>query len=108
MLEQDYPDFEVIVIYDDPTAETDVLLRDLCKLHPKLRTTFAPKGANNLSTKKLGITLGIKAAKHEYFMCTDADACPRIKPGEHVCPYCRSHWFKRKKVKWQQKYDIFT
>ena len=76
VLEQDYPDFEVIVVNDSSVDESDYVLEELKTKYPNLRTTFIPVGTKNLSTKKLGITLAVKAAKHELLLFTDADCVP--------------------------------
>jgi glycosyltransferase involved in cell wall biosynthesis len=79
ILSQNYPDYEVIVVNDGEDEFTEILLRDLKKVYPHLRSTFVPDGAKNLSTKKLALTLGIKAAKNDWLLFTDADCLPESK-----------------------------
>ncbi|MEA4974157.1 MAG: glycosyltransferase [Paludibacter sp.] len=79
VLSQNYPDYEVIVVNDGEDEMTEILLRDFKKIYPHLRSTFVPDGAKNLSTKKLALTLGIKAAKNDWLLFTDADCLPESK-----------------------------
>lgn len=79
VLSQNYPDYEVIVVNDGEDEMTEIMLRDLKKVYPHLRSTFVPDGAKNLSTKKLALTLGIKAAKNDWLLFTDADCLPESK-----------------------------
>lgn len=76
VLEQDYPDYEVIVVNDGASEETDMLLARLKQLYPHLRDTYTPETTDVISRKKLGLTIGIKAAKNELLLFTDADCRP--------------------------------
>jgi len=77
ILQQDYPEFEVIVINDASTDDTEIVLDEFKKAYKNLHTTFVPQEATNISTKKLGLTLGIKAAKNDLLLFTDADCRPQ-------------------------------
>ena len=76
ILEQEYPDYEVIVVNDNSNDETDDVLQLLQAGYPHLRTTFVPPSSRRISHRKLALTLGIKAAKNEWLVFTDADCHP--------------------------------
>lgn len=76
ILEQDYPEFEVIVIDDRSTDDTHGILTIYGQRYPNLHLTFIPLNARAISTKKLGLTLGVKAARYDYLLFTDADCVP--------------------------------
>ena len=79
IMEQDYPEFEVIVINDASTDDTDFLCDTYKKKYPNFRTTFVPQETKNINSKKLAVTLGIKAAKYDILLFTDADCYPENK-----------------------------
>ncbi len=76
MLTQNYPEYEVIVVNDGANESTEFLLRDLKITYPRLRSSFVPHGTTNISTKKLALTLGIKAARYDWLLFTDAECIP--------------------------------
>ena len=75
VLEQDYPAaFEVIVVNEGESADVRDAVSMLRASHPNLYLTFTPEGVVNLSRKKLGITLGIKAARYDIAVLTTTAA----------------------------------
>lgn len=76
ILEQDYPDFEVIVVDDFSTDETKALLERFCKQYPNLYTTYTSDSIRYISHKKLALMLGIKAAKKEWIVFIEPDCYP--------------------------------
>jgi len=76
ILEQDYPDFEVIVVDDQSEDGTKELLEEMHVQYPHLRIVTITEHVNEFAGKKLGLTLAFKAAQHEILLLTDADCTP--------------------------------
>lgn len=79
ILEQDYPNFEVIVVDDCSCDGTSDLLKDFLLKYEKLRVLPIKENVNFFSNKKFALALGIKAAKHDIVLLTDADCKPKSK-----------------------------
>ncbi|KAA6331141.1 Poly-beta-1 6-N-acetyl-D-glucosamine synthase [termite gut metagenome] len=76
ILEQDYPEFEVIVINDSLENGSEELLSLMKKQYPHLHYTFIPTSARYVSRKKLALTLGAKASNYEWLVFTEANCYP--------------------------------
>lgn len=79
ILEQDYPVYEVIVVNEGSSDTSEFVLGGLEAKYKHLYHTYIPREAKNLSKKKLAITLGIKAAKYDTLLFTEADCVPSSK-----------------------------
>lgn len=78
LLEQKYPDFEVVVVNDASTDETEYFLQACVKVYPegKLKVVNMPNNVNFFSGKKYPLSIGIKSAKNDIILLTDADCIP--------------------------------
>lgn len=76
ILEQNYEDYEVIVVNDGSCDDTEEIIKDLQKVYHNLYITNIPQETRIISHKKLAITVGVKAAKNEILLFTDADCRP--------------------------------
>lgn len=76
ILNQDYPEFEVVVVNDASNDETSVLLEDFAKEYPRLNIVKLHQNLNFFSGKKFPLSLGIRSAKHDVVLLTDADCKP--------------------------------
>ena len=79
IFEQDYPDFEVVVVNDCSYDNTADFLKEFAKKHSNLRIVTIKEDENYSHGKKVALMMGIKGAKHEHLLLTDADCCPNSK-----------------------------
>jgi len=76
LLEQDYPDFEIIIIDDRSDDPMYDFMLEQKSVHDKVklvRINYTPEGMN---PKKFALTMGIRSAKFQNLLFTDADCFP--------------------------------
>lgn len=76
VLTQDYPDYEVIVVNDCSEDDTYKILGDYLIRYPVLKVSTINKDPKFTHSKKLAQFIGIKAAKNDILVFTDADCKP--------------------------------
>lgn len=79
LIQQDYPDFEIILIDDASSDNTLEVFEEFEKNHSNVRLVKVQNNEAFWGNKKFALTLGIKAAKKEYLLFTDADCYPTSK-----------------------------
>lgn len=76
ILNQDYHDFEVVVVDDNSDDDTAVFLQQLELRYKNLKVITLKESVNFFKGKKLPLSVGIKSARHELILLTDADCKP--------------------------------
>jgi poly-beta-1,6-N-acetyl-D-glucosamine synthase len=77
ILTQDYPDFEVVVVNDASTDDTEGVLKNFEKTYTNLRVINVVE--KTFAGKKGALAMGIEATKHDWLLLTDADCYPLSK-----------------------------
>ena len=95
ILTQDYSDYEVIVVNDCSEDETEFVLERFQKKYKHLKTTTIKQDEKFYHSKKLALTIGIKAAKNELLLLTDAD-----------CVTPSNKWIEKMQANFTEKAEI--
>ncbi|UJP65515.1 glycosyltransferase [Mongoliitalea daihaiensis] len=74
---QNYPNFDIMVVNDRSNDGTKALLEQLMSKYPKLRTVTIQYTPEHVTAKKYALTLGIKVVKNDVLLLTDADCIPQ-------------------------------
>ncbi len=77
ILGQDYPNFEVIVVNHQSIDDSKYVLGAYEEQYKNLRIVTVEPNKHMKFGKKLPLTIGIKGAKFEHLLLTDADCKPR-------------------------------
>ncbi|MFB9077235.1 glycosyltransferase [Flavobacterium procerum] len=79
LAEQDYPDFEIVLIDDASRDETLEIFEEFESKYSNIRLVKVENNEAFWGNKKYALTLGIKAAKKDFLLFTDADCYPASK-----------------------------
>lgn len=75
-LSQNYsPGYEVVVVTDKDDTDSEAITKRYASNH-NLYATFIPESSRYMSRRKLAITIGVKAAKNDWVVLTDAYCRP--------------------------------
>jgi glycosyltransferase involved in cell wall biosynthesis len=77
LFEQNYPNFDVMIVNDRSTDRTKRLLEEMMEIYPRLRSVTIKYTPKHVTSKKFAVTLGIKVTKNDVILLTDADCMPQ-------------------------------
>lgn len=79
LAEQEYPEFEIIIVNNQSTDESDWLLKAFQLKYKNIKVVELSKNKHLRPGKKLPLTIGIKGANYDHLIFTDADCRPSSK-----------------------------
>lgn len=79
IMSQDYPEFQLVVVNDNSWDDSEDILKAFQVSYSNLHVTHLNEDKQRMQGKKFALTLGIKAAKYDHVLLTDADCRPAGK-----------------------------
>jgi len=79
ILNQEYPSFEIVLINDVSSDNTLDIMEEFASKNSNIKIVNVQNNEAFWGNKKYALTLGIKAASHNFFLFTDADCKPISK-----------------------------
>ncbi|UKT62314.1 glycosyltransferase [Pedobacter mucosus] len=95
ILNQNYPDFEVIVVNDRSWDGTEEFLELWENKYANLKVVKILDNDKFITGKKFAVTMGIKAAKNNWLVFTDAD-----------CTAASENWLLNMQQSWHEETEI--
>lgn len=95
ILDQDYPEYEVIVVNDVSDDSSADLLDYYAKRFGNLKVINLNQNLNFFEGKKFPLSIGIKSAAHNLILLTDADCVP-----------ASNQWIRKMQSKFDEKTEI--
>jgi glycosyltransferase involved in cell wall biosynthesis len=96
VLVQSYPStYEVVAVNDNSLDDSKYILQELKKTFKSLNVVELTQEAVHISGKKYPLSIGIREAKHEVLLLTDADCVPASE-----------HWVEKMQNGYDQQTDI--
>jgi cellulose synthase/poly-beta-1,6-N-acetylglucosamine synthase-like glycosyltransferase len=122
ILEQNYPQYEVILVNDNSQDGSNDLLSHLKAQYPHLKVIDILQESRTFKGKRLALSLGLKSAKHDWCLLTDADCAPagsnwlytmqrNFKPNKEIiigyAPYYKQKGFLNKCIRFETFFTAF-
>lgn len=96
VLVQSYPStYEVVVVNDNSLDDSKYILEELKKTFKSLKVVELTQEAIHISGKKYPLAIGIREAKHELLLLTDADCVPASE-----------HWIEKMQNAYDENIEI--
>lgn len=119
---QDYPNFEILIVNNASSDNTNDVIKRYAQLHPGLiRYTFLPQNKNGILHEAMAVTLGVRAARKEWVLLLKPTSVPKsiewlrsfadaIQKGYCLClgynqfyGYDNAHWVKKTRRRLRKK-----
>lgn len=76
LLGQNYPDFEVVVVYTGDSNDFFAELNHITRISPRLKPIFLRADERHQIKKKVAMNVAIKSATYDHIIMTNTDATP--------------------------------